>query len=111
MMLKAEKIAFVKKTQDELKQYKTFAIMPIEAIPDRLVQKIRNEMKPGGKFVIARKNLMLKILEGNSSMKKLEPYVKGNIALIMTNEDPNTLYNIICTIPLQSTSSISFLLL
>jgi large subunit ribosomal protein L10 len=95
MMLKAEKIAFVKKTQEELKQYKTFGIMPIEAIPDRLVQKIRNEMKPGGKFVIARKNLMLKILEGNSSVKKLEPYVKGNIALIMTNEDPNALYNII----------------
>lgn len=95
MMLKAEKIAFVKKTKEELKHYKTFAVMPIDAIPDRLVQKIRNQIKPGGKFVVARKNLMLKILEGQEGLKKLEPYINGNVALVMINEEPNIFYDMV----------------
>ena len=94
-MLKAEKIAFVKKTKEELKHYKTFAVMPIDAIPDRLVQKIRNQIKPGGKFVVARKNLMLKILEGQEGLKKLEPYINGNVALVMINEEPNIFYDMV----------------
>lgn len=100
-MLKKEKIEFVKKARAELKHYKTVGVMPIEAIPDRLVQKIRNRMKPNGKFLIARKNLIFKILEGNEELKKLEPYVTGNVALILSNEDPIELYNQVSSNPIK----------
>ncbi len=100
-MLKAEKVEFVKKTRAELKHYKTVGVMPIEAVPDRLVQKIRNGMKPNGKFVIARKNLIFKILEGNESLKKLEPQIQGNVALILTNDDPVDLYKKVSGSPMK----------
>lgn len=100
-MLKKEKIEFVKKTRAELKHYKTIGVMPIEAIPDRLVQKIRNRLKPGSKFVIARKNLVFKILEGDENFKKLEPHITGNVALILSNDDPVDLYNKVSSSPIR----------
>ncbi len=100
-MLKKEKIEFVKKARAELKHYKTIGVMPIEAIPDRLVQRIRNGMKPESKFLIARKNLVFKILEGSEHLKKLEPYVTGNVALVLSNEDPVDLYNKVSADPMK----------
>lgn len=100
-MLKKEKIEFVKKTKAELKHYKTIGVMPIEAIPDRLVQKIRNRLKPDSKFVIARKNLIFKILEGHEDLKTLEPHITGNVALILSNDDPIELYNKVSSNPIR----------
>ncbi len=100
-MLKKEKIEFVKKARAELKHYKTIGVMPIEAIPDRLVQRIRNSVKPESRFLIARKNLIFKILEGNEHLKKLEPYVTGNVALILSNVDPVELYNKVSANPMK----------
>jgi large subunit ribosomal protein L10 len=100
-MLKKEKIEFVKKARAELKHYKTVGVMPIEAIPDRLVQKIRNRLKPESKFIVARKNLIFKILEGNESLKKLEPSITGNVALILSNDDPVELYNKVSSNPIK----------
>jgi large subunit ribosomal protein L10 len=100
-MLKKEKIEFVKKTKAELKHYKTIGVMPIEAIPDRLVQKIRNRLKPDSKFVIARKNLIFKILEGHEDLKALEPHITGNVALILSNDDPIELYNKVSSNPIR----------
>lgn len=100
-MIKKEKIEFVKKAKAEMKNYKTIGVMPIEAIPDRLVQKIRNGIKPDGKFIIARKTLLFRILEGNEQLKKLEPYITGNVALVLTNEDPIELYKKVSSNPLK----------
>lgn len=100
-MLKAEKIEFVKKTQANIKKYKTVGVMPLETVPDRLVQRIRNGIKPDGRFIIARKTLMLKILEGSPEYKKLEPYITGNVALVLSNEDPMELYKKVSGKPMK----------
>lgn len=55
MMLKAQKVEYVKKLQAEIKKYNVVGVMPISAIPDRLLQKVRNVLKPDAKIVIARK--------------------------------------------------------
>ncbi|MGC8699806.1 MAG: 50S ribosomal protein L10, partial [Candidatus Micrarchaeia archaeon] len=92
-MLKKEKIEFVNKLKEEIKSYKTVGIMPIDALPDRLVQKIRNSYRGDTKIVFARKNLILKALEGNSELSKLAEFVKGNSVVLLSNKDPITVYN------------------
>ncbi len=94
-MNKAEKVAFVKALKKELKEYKACAVMPTSSTPDRLVQKVRNQLKPGAKFVVARKTLLLKAFEGDENYQKLAKYVDGNVALILTNKDPSELNAII----------------
>ncbi len=91
-MLKQEKVEFVRRAKEEVKRYKTVGIMPIEALPDRLVQRIRNGMKPDGRMLVARKNLILKILEGGESLKALEGQITGNVAIVLSNKDPLDLY-------------------
>lgn len=94
MMLKAQKVEFVKKVQAEAKKYKVAAIMPYEALPDRLVQKIRNQLKPDTKFVTGRKSLLMKITD-TPALKQLQPHINGSVALILSNKDPMELYTLI----------------
>jgi large subunit ribosomal protein L10 len=95
MMLKKEKVAYVKKIQKEIKTYKTIAIMPIDGIPDRLVQKAKNTLKPHTKFIVARKTLINKILEGDEKLMRLMQHMEGNFALILSNDEPDKLNEII----------------
>ncbi|MDE1860180.1 MAG: 50S ribosomal protein L10 [Candidatus Micrarchaeota archaeon] len=94
-MIKAEKVEFVNKLRTEMKSYKTVAVMPMEKVPDRLVQKVRNELRPKAKFVIARKSLVMRALEGDERLKQLEQYIPSDFALILTNMDPTELNKII----------------
>jgi large subunit ribosomal protein L10 len=94
-MLKKDKITFVAEVQKAFGGYKSFAIMPLESVPDRLLQKVRNEMKKDTRIVIARKTLMKKILEGSGSPKVLSEYVEDNVALIASNKEPFELNRII----------------
>ncbi len=86
-MLKAEKVKFVKQIKSELKGYKLYGIMPLDGVPDTLVQKVRNQLKPDSKLVIARKNLLQKIMEDNENTKLLAQYVTGNVALLLSKGD------------------------
>lgn len=95
MMLKAQKIAFVKAISKEAKTYATVGIMPLNSVPDSLVQRVRNSMKPDVKFVIARKNLAMKILESDPRLEKLKQYAVGNFAIILSNKDPTELNTLI----------------
>ncbi len=90
-MLKAEKEAFVKKLSSDIKVYKTIGIMPMASTPDRLFQKIRNELKPSTRIVVARKSLINRSLE-ESGFKILMPYASGNMALILSEKEPFELY-------------------
>ncbi|MGC8889060.1 MAG: 50S ribosomal protein L10, partial [Candidatus Micrarchaeia archaeon] len=92
-MLKKEKIDLVNKLKDEVKHYKTVGVMPVNAIPDRLLQKIRNTLRNDTKIVFARKNLILKVLESDPVISKLSQYVEGNNVLVLSNKDPVELYN------------------
>ncbi len=96
MMIKDEKVKFVNELKSELKGYKLYGIMPLNGVPDTLFQKVKNQLKPNAKIVVARKTLLLKIMEGNENTKILEKYVDGNVALVLSKEtDPFELYHII----------------
>ncbi len=90
-MLKSQKIEFVKRISKEIKGSKTVGIMPIDSLPDRLMQKIRNDIKPNSKLYVMRKNLLSKALEG-AGFESLSGSVKGNVALILSDADPFDLY-------------------
>jgi large subunit ribosomal protein L10 len=91
-MLKDQKKEFVNEAKKELKKYKVLAVMHLENVPDKLVQKARNQLKGEAKFLIARKTLLAKIIESNDEAKKLLPYISGNTALILSNSDPMDIY-------------------
>ncbi|MGC8710122.1 MAG: 50S ribosomal protein L10 [Candidatus Micrarchaeia archaeon] len=92
-MLKAQKIEYVKKLKQEIKEYKTIGVMPLESIPDRLLQRIRNQLRSDTKVVIARRNLLLKAVEGDANLSKLADYITGDSALILSNKEPLDLYS------------------
>lgn len=94
-MLKSQKIEYVKSLREEIKKYKVVGVMSIEKIPDRLLQKIRNEVKTkDSKFIIARKNLILKIMD-QEHLKDLEPFLKGNVGIIMSNSSSFELFEMV----------------
>ena len=90
-MIKSEKIEFVKNLKEEVKKYKVVGVMPINGIPDRLVQKVRNGLKSDTKMVVARKKLIARVLE-EENHKKLLPFVDGNIVLVLSNKEPMELH-------------------
>ncbi|MCL4375314.1 50S ribosomal protein L10, partial [Candidatus Marsarchaeota archaeon] len=85
-MIKSEKIEFVKNLKEEVKRYKVVGVMPINGIPDRLVQKVRNGLKADTKMVVARKKLVARVLE-DENHKKLLPFVEGNVVLVLSNKE------------------------
>jgi len=95
MMLKAQKVEYAKKLKAEIKKYKVVGVLPLSAIPDRLLQKVKNQVKPDTKLVIARKSLLLKAMEGDERLAKLTPMIEKNVALILTNKDPFELHRIV----------------
>lgn len=90
-MIKSEKIEFVKNLKEEVKKYKVVGVMPINGIPDRLVQKVRNGLKADTKMVVARKKLIARVLE-EENHKKLLPFVDGNVVLVLSNKEPMELH-------------------
>lgn len=90
-MIKSEKIEFVKNLKEEVKKYKVVGVMPINGIPDRLVQKVRNGLKADTKMVVARKKLMAMVLE-DENHKRLLSFVEGNVVLVLSNKEPMELH-------------------
>ena len=87
VMLKAQKVEFVKRLSEDMKRHKTVAVVPLEMVPDRLMQKVRNGLKPDAKFVVARKNLILMALESDKRFEGLKSHVHGNVALVLSDKD------------------------
>jgi large subunit ribosomal protein L10 len=95
MMIKAQKVEFVEKLKKEIKTYKTIGILPIQEVPDRLTQKAKNLLKPDTKIIVARKRLIMKVLESDPQLKRLGEHIDSNFALIMSNRSPEELNEII----------------
>lgn len=95
MMLKAEKIEYVKKLKEELKKHKTVGIMSLDSVPDTLVQRVRNKMKPGVKFLVMRRSLAVKALEGDPRLARLSEYTDRNFAILLSDKDPAELNKIV----------------
>ncbi|MDE1761641.1 MAG: 50S ribosomal protein L10 [Candidatus Micrarchaeota archaeon] len=97
VMLKAQKVAYAKKLKEEIKRYHTVGVLPLGALPDRLLQKVRNQIKPDTKLIIARKSLVLKAMEGDARLDKLKPYIEKNVAVVLTNKNPFELHRMIAS--------------
>ena len=89
-MQKQQKVQLVNKLRKEMATYKTVAVMPINSVPDRLLQKVRNQFKDG-KVVVAKKTLIKRVLD-KTKYSVLEPLIVDNVALVMSNKDPTELY-------------------
>jgi large subunit ribosomal protein L10 len=92
MLSKSEKIKFVESMKKELGSYKIVGVVEFNGLPDRLVQKTKNSLKPETRFVMGRKKLLQKVLEGHPNCKQLEEGLTGTSAIVLSNEDPFVLY-------------------
>ncbi len=92
MFTKNQKMKFVEEGKREVKKYSVVGVLPLNSIPDRLVQKSRNTMRPQVKFIIAKKSLLIRILEGDAKTKPLAKELTGMSAIVLSNEDPFALY-------------------
>ncbi len=93
-MIKAQKVEYVKKLQKDIASFKTAAVMPIDGVPDRLLQKVRNELKPDSRMIIARRTLLKRAL-GKEKLEHLDKSLDKNFALVLSNKEPFELYKII----------------
>src|SRR5271157_4233986 len=89
-MLKSQKIELVGRLKSELKSHKTIAVMPIESLPDSLLQKVRNQIAPDSKVFVARKTLLNMALK-EAGLEMLEKYIDKNVAIIVSDSDPTEL--------------------
>ncbi len=92
MFTKTQKIKFVEDGKKEVKKYSVVGVLPVNGIPDRLVQQSRNRMRTQVKFIIAKKSLLVRILEGDAKTKPLAKELTGMSAIVLSNEDPFVLY-------------------
>lgn len=99
-ILKSQKIELVKRLAKELKSHKTIAVLSTEGLPDRLLQKVKNQLKGKADVVIARKTLLARALK-ESGFESLEGQINGNAALIISDSDPMELYKTIRSNRLQ----------
>ncbi len=88
---KQQKAEYVAKLQKELGSAKTVAIMPLDGMPDRLLQKVRDALKPDSRIVVARKKLIERAM-GERLMPKLEGGMNRNFAVVLSNMEPFELY-------------------
>ncbi len=92
MMDKKGKIEFVQRSIAELDKRKLVGVVNTNNLPDRLVQSTRNKLKPKTSFIMGRKTLLSKILEGSKSGKGLVKDLTGTSAIVASDEDPFELY-------------------
>ncbi len=92
MLTRNQKESFVESMGKELKGYKTIGIMPVNGIPDKLLQLSKNRMRGGTRVILGRKNLLIKILESDDRSKGLVKYIEGTSAIVLSNKDPFELY-------------------
>jgi len=94
MLTRQQKIEFVNKASEKVKQYKTIGVVALSAVPDRLLQRVRNTLKGKGEFIIGRKNSLERVLNSNEATKPLVKELTGTSAIVLTNDDPFELYGI-----------------
>ena len=92
MLTKNEKRKFVEDGKKAVEKYSVVGIVPLSGIPDRLLQSTKNQMKKEVTFMLGRKTLLKKILEGSEKTKGIAGKLEATSAIILSNEDPFELY-------------------
>lgn len=84
-----EKIKEVEGTIEEMKNYKTVALLDLKKLPDALLQTLRKRIKEkGGKVKILRKPVIKRVLESNKKLSEHTEECTRPVALILTNDSP-----------------------
>jgi large subunit ribosomal protein L10 len=83
----------VKASIEEMKKYKTVAMLELSKLPDALLQSLRNKLKEdGGKVLVLRKAVVTRVLEANPKLKDKISECEKPVALILTNQSPYELH-------------------
>ncbi len=84
-----EKIKEVEGTVEDMKNYKTVALLDLKKLPDALLQTLRKRIKEnGGKVKILRKPVIKRVLESNKKLSEHTEECRRPVALILTNDSP-----------------------
>ena len=84
-----EKIAKVKETIEDIKNYKTVALISLEKLPDSLLQSLRKKIREdGGKVQILKKAVITRVLESNPKLKDRVSDCERPVAFVLTNWSP-----------------------
>ncbi len=83
------KIAKVKETIEEMKNYKTVALVSLEKLPDSLLQSLRKKVREdGGKVKILRKAVITRVLQSDPNLAERVSVCERPVALVLTNWSP-----------------------
>ena len=93
-MLKAQKVKYAEEMTKKANSYSVAGVMSIDAVPDRLIQRIRNELKPDTLMVTGRRSILMRIT-ASDKLKALQPYITGSVALLFSNKEPMELYGVV----------------
>ncbi len=93
-----EKIAKVKETVEDMKNYKTVALISLDKLPDSLFQNLRKKIREdGGKVKVLRKAVITRVLESNPKLKERVSDCERPVALVLTNWTPYELNKFVKT--------------
>ena len=92
MLTLEQKKKFVQEHVKLIDSYKLIGVVPLNGIPDRLLQSSRNNMRSEVKFITGKKSLLVKVLEGSKNGKVLAKMLDGTSAIILSNSNPFELY-------------------
>lgn len=96
-MLKTEKPQRVKELEVMLEEYSVVALLDMHKMPARQLQAIRDSLRSAAVIKMSKKSLLQMAIK-NSKKKnigELLNYVKGEPAIILTNENPFRLFSLI----------------
>lgn len=87
----------LKELIDLLNQYKTIGITKVENIASKTIQRIRHDLRDEATIKVAKNTLMKlaieEIAKKDKDFKKLNDYVNGSCAFILTNGNPFRIAN------------------
>ncbi|MEM2174298.1 MAG: 50S ribosomal protein L10, partial [Candidatus Micrarchaeia archaeon] len=90
-----EKKKKVERILEEIKSYKTLAIIDLNKLPARILQKMRNKID--GKFLFEKKSIIERAVRKYN--KELLKFFDGQKLILLSNKDPISLYKEICANP------------
>lgn len=80
------------KTQKLLDEFPRIFIVGADNVRSKQMQEIRGSLRGMAEVLMGKNTMMCKAIRGhmanNPNLEKLIPYIKGNVGLVFTKEDP-----------------------
>ncbi|PTD94552.1 50S ribosomal protein L10 [archaeon SCG-AAA382B04] len=87
----------VSQIASKINENEVIAIVDIEGIPAKQLQQMRSDLRGNSELLVSRNTLLKISLEQSNKegIDKLEDYVEGQAGLLLTNDNPFRLYNVL----------------